>query len=279
MPTPAEMQTRTSLARFEAERLAVYLDSLSSNGWNHSTACDLWQVADVVAHLVWIGEFYIKFVTRSLAGDITPPPGSPKDEKYAGIPPEDFYDLTARQYRQDLGNRLLPSFVRRFEDLSRLLESLAPDDYEKPCFYHSGNRPVWTLADLTVQELAVHAWDIQSHTEPGTPLSPESQPVLLDRVVQRPQPALGFAGALESPAILRFNLSGSVNRTYDIGLSAHATTIELAGGHTASAVMECDTEAFIMMLYRRLKMSSAVANGLMSVSGDKGLVQAFSEAF
>ena len=279
MPTPAEMQTRTRLARLEAERLAVYLDSLSSIGWNHATACDLWQVGDLVAHLVWIGEFYVQFVSRSLNGDITPPPGSPKDEKYAGLPPEDFYDLTARQYRQDLGNDLLPTFVRRFEDLSRLLESLAPDDYEKPCFYHSGNRPVWTLADLTVQELAVHAWDIQSHTEPGTPLSPESQPVLLDRVVQRPQPALGFAGALESPVILRFNLSGTVNRSYDIVLSAGTTTIELAGGHSASAVMECDTEAFIMMLYRRLKLSNAVTKGLMSVSGDEGLVRAFSEAF
>ena len=59
MPTPAEMPTRTHLARFEAERLASYLGTLSAEGWNYSTACDLWQVGDVVGHLVWIGEFYV----------------------------------------------------------------------------------------------------------------------------------------------------------------------------------------------------------------------------
>ena len=163
MPTPTEMQTRTRLARLEAERLAAYLGTLSDAGWEHPTACDLWQVGDVVGHLVWIGEFYVTFITRALAGDVTPPPGSPRDERYAGLPPEDFYDLKAREYRDFLGNQILPTFVRRFEALSQALESLTPDDYEKPCFYHSGNRPVWTLADLTVQELAVHAWDIQSH--------------------------------------------------------------------------------------------------------------------
>ena len=97
MPTIAEMQTRTGLARLEAERLAAYLGSLSPEGWSHPTACDLWQVGDLVGHLVWIGEFYVTFITRALAGDVTPPPGSPKDERYAGLLPEDFYDLTARE--------------------------------------------------------------------------------------------------------------------------------------------------------------------------------------
>ena len=65
MPTITEMQTRTHLARFEAERLASYLQGLSEESWNHSTACDRWQVGDVVAHLVWIGEFYSIFIARA----------------------------------------------------------------------------------------------------------------------------------------------------------------------------------------------------------------------
>ena len=279
MPTPAEMQLRARLARFETERLATYLGSLSEEGWNHSTACDLWQVADVVAHLVWIGEFYVTFVTRALAGEVTPPPGSPRDARYEGIPPEEFYDLTAREYRQNLGNDLLPSFARHFEELNALLESLTPGDYEKPCFYHSGNRPVWTLADLTVQELAVHAWDIQSHTEPGTPLSPESQPVLLDRVVQRPQPPLALAETAGGPATLRFQLSGTVSRSYDITLSTDATTIGPSGDSSAAVTLDCDTQTFIMLLYRRLNLAKASEEGLVSVDGDVSLVRAFANAF
>lgn len=278
MPTPAQMQTRTRLARFEAERLVAYLEGLTDEGWTHSTACDLWQVGDVVAHLVWIGEFYVKFVSRALAGDITPP-GSPKDELYAGLPPEQFYDLTAREYRRNLGEDLLLAFALRFAELGVLLESIPPDAYEKPCFYHSGNRPVWTLADLTVQELALHAWDIQSHTEPGSPLSPESQPVLLDRVVQRPQPSLNLVETADSPATLRFSLSGSVDRSYDIVLSSRGTAIELAGRSPAEVNLACDTETFILMLYRRLDIGAALDRESITMFGDASLARAFAGAF
>jgi uncharacterized protein (TIGR03083 family) len=273
------MSTRTRLARFEAERLASYLGSLSPEGWDHSTACDLWQVGDVVGHLVWIGEFYVTFITRALAGDVTPPPGSPRDERYAGLPPEDFYDLKAREYRDFMGNQILPTFVRRFDALSQVLESLTPDDYEKPCFYHSGNRPVWTLADLTVQELAVHAWDIQSRTEPGTPLSPESQPVLLERVVQRPQPAVLLTQTETSPATLRFQLAGAVSRAYVFTLTLDTTRIEEASDAPAMATLSCDAETFIMALYRRQSFADAIAAGRISLSGDEALAKAFAQAF
>lgn len=279
MPTTTEMQTRTRLARFEAERLATYLGTLSDEGWNHPTACDLWQVGDLVGHLVWIGEFYVTFVTRALAGDVTPPPGSPRDERYAGLPPEDFYDLTAREYRDFLGNLILPTFVRRFEALSQVLESITPDDFEKPCFYHSGNRSVWTLADLTVQELAVHAWDIQSRTQPGTLLSPESQPVLLERVVQRPQPAVPLAQTAAGPSTLRFQLSGAVSRAYDFTLTPDTTRIILAGDAPAAATLSCDTETFILALYRRLSFADALSAGHISVSGDESLAHAFARTF
>ena len=130
-----------------------------------------------------------------------------------------------------------------------------------------------------MQELAVHAWDIQSRTEPGTPLSPESQPVLLDRVVQRPQPALNLAAATGGAATLRFRLSGIVDRAYDLTLSADATSIDLAGDAPAAATLTGDTETFILMLYRRLNLADTIANGRMSVSGDEALVHAFAQAF
>ena len=279
MPTPADMQNRTRLARLEAERLAAYLGDLPPEDWNHSTACDLWQVGDVVGHLVWIGEFYVKFIRRALDGDVSPPPGSPRDELYAGMSPEQFYDLTAREYRRRFGEDLLLAFISRYAELGVLLESIPPDSYEMPCFYHSGNRPVWTLADLTVQELAVHAWDIQSHTAPGTPLSPESQPVLLERVVQRPQPAVPLAQTAAGPATLRFQLSGAVSRAYDFTPFSDATRIEAAGDAPAAATLRCDAETFILALYRRQSFADAIATGSISPSGDQALAHAFARVF
>ena len=274
-----DMQTRISLARSEAEGLAGYLAGRPAAVWEHSTACDRWQVADVVAHLVWIGEFYAVFIARALEDDLSPPPESPKDPKYAGTPPEDFYNLKAVEYRKKLGDDLLPTFTRRFAELGRALEKLTPADYERPCFYHSGNRPVWTLADLTVQELAVHAWDIQSHLEPDAHLSAASQPVLLERVVQRPQPGLNLAATASGPARLRFELTGAATRAYDLTLTAGATTLEPAGDGPAAATLRCDTETFIMMLYRRLNLAGAMTDGRIEVSGNAELAQEFAAAF
>ena len=77
MPTITEMQTRIGLARSESARLSDYLGNLAPAAWEHSTACDRWQVTDVVAHLVWIGEFYSIFIARALRDDLSPPPVGP----------------------------------------------------------------------------------------------------------------------------------------------------------------------------------------------------------
>ena len=279
MPTPAAVQTRINLIRSESSRLADYLAGQPSAAWNHPTACDRWQAADVIAHLVWIGEFYAIFIDRAFRDDLSPPPESPKDPKYAATPPEDFYTLKAFEYRRELGGDLLPAFTRRFAELAAALERLTPADYDRPCFYHSGNRPLWTLADLAVQELAIHAWDIQSHAAPDARLSPESQPVLLARVIQRPQPPVSLPAYAPDPARLRFILSGPVSTSYDLLTAPDATAIEPAGPAQPAAAFHCAAETFILLLYRRLDFPQAITAGQISISGNAELAQQFAAAF
>lgn len=279
MPTPNAVQTRINLIRSESTRLADYLAGQPQAAWNHPTACDRWQAADVIAHLVWIGEFYALFLDRALRDDLSPPPESPKDPKYAATPPEDFYTLKAFEYRRALGGDLLPAFTHRFAELAAALEQLTPADYDRPCFYHSGNRPLWTLADLAVQELAIHAWDIQSRAAPEAHLSPESQPVLLARVIQRPQPPVALPAAAPSPARLCFILSGLVDAAYDLLTAPDATAIEPAGPAQPEVTFLCAAETFILLLYRRLDFPQAINAGQISISGNAELAQQFAAAF
>ena len=280
MPTPAAFQTRVNLVRSEAARLADYMAGRPAAAWDRPTACDRWSAADVVAHLVWIGEFYAIFTERALRGDLSPPPESPKDPKYAATPPEDFYTLKAFEYRRELGDGLRDAFAGRFAELVRVLERLTPDDYEKPCFYHSGNRPLWTLADLAVQELSIHAWDIQSRQEGAAGLPPEGQPVLLERVIQRPLAAVPLAAtAAGGPARLRFALSGTVSAAYDLTLTAAAANIAPAGDGPAAAVFQCAAETFILLLYRRLNLPAALESGQIQVAGNRELAWEFAANF
>lgn len=46
-----------------------YLGQSQDGGWEKQSACDLWLVSDVVAHLIGNAEFYAGTVERGLEGE------------------------------------------------------------------------------------------------------------------------------------------------------------------------------------------------------------------
>ena len=67
------IETRVKLIKSESEGFGQYLDSLAPDNWSHNSACDLWEVRDVVAHLVWVAEFYLDTISRGVNGDASAP--------------------------------------------------------------------------------------------------------------------------------------------------------------------------------------------------------------
>ena len=63
------LQDRISLVKSESERLKVYLAGLPSGAWSQASACDLWQVRDVVGHLSWAAEGFAESISRGVQGD------------------------------------------------------------------------------------------------------------------------------------------------------------------------------------------------------------------
>jgi uncharacterized protein (TIGR03083 family) len=61
----------------ESERLIQYLNTLSPEAWSKPSACDRWEVRDVVTHLAGQGQFYADMIARSLQGDASTPEGLP----------------------------------------------------------------------------------------------------------------------------------------------------------------------------------------------------------
>ena len=66
-----------TLLRLESERLSEYLQKLPVEAWQRQSACDRWNVADVVAHLNFGAQFYEECISRGLRGDTSPPEGLP----------------------------------------------------------------------------------------------------------------------------------------------------------------------------------------------------------
>ena len=61
----------------ESKAFQQYLTELPDDDWSKQSACNLWRVEDVVAHLVGNAEFYASSVQRGLKGEIDPPEGRP----------------------------------------------------------------------------------------------------------------------------------------------------------------------------------------------------------
>ena len=72
METPPQ---RLAMLHAEVEALTHYLASLSPAAWHSPSACDQWQVADVLAHLVPQADHLCVVIARGLQGDISPPAG------------------------------------------------------------------------------------------------------------------------------------------------------------------------------------------------------------
>src|SRR5262245_51787650 len=90
------MATQAALAtvvQTESARLQHYLTTLPADAWTQPSACALWDIRDVVAHLSGIAHGYTDRITRGLRGDTSPSP--------AGFPaPHLFTTLSGEERRQ-----------------------------------------------------------------------------------------------------------------------------------------------------------------------------------
>ncbi|PKB78675.1 MAG: hypothetical protein BZY88_17190, partial [SAR202 cluster bacterium Io17-Chloro-G9] len=172
-------ENRVKILRSEMERVQRHLAALPENGWTKQSACDLWEVRHVVAHLAGVSEFYANTVSRGLMGDTSTPEGRPDAGTASGASSGDRIAQGAIANAERLGDRLLSSLKEQDDQLATVLTGLTPQDRIKPCYHPGGMVPAGNFIDLRLKELALHEWDIRSPTEPDTRLSRECLPSIM----------------------------------------------------------------------------------------------------
>ena len=134
------MLDRVNLVKSESDRLKEYLTGLPSAAWSQASACDLWQVRDVVGHLTWAADGFAESISRGVQGDasVRVPHDFPADANAASL--SDYIARSAIAHREALGDRLLAAFITSNDRLNEVFEGLGPEDWDKPCSFLS--RPV-----------------------------------------------------------------------------------------------------------------------------------------
>jgi uncharacterized protein (TIGR03083 family) len=280
----AAIDAYVPLVHTEADGLAQFLDTLSADQWQRPSACDLWTIRDVVAHLIWAADFYTDAVSRGIHGDISHPKDRPPGNAPALFQEMPAYiDQQARTVRDRVGESLLPTFRSGYRALAQLMAPLSPQQWEMPCAFfqfRGGHRPASAFLFAILAELAIHGWDMRSRFDETASLSEQSMQSLLEWSLPT---LVGFITfpvdtGSQSPVRYRFDLEGERNRRYDVIVEEGKGCLELAADTPAEVTLRCDRSTFALLLYSRFTLEAAVAQGRVSVEGDHALAQVLAQS-
>ena len=266
-----------NILKAEVNAVKPYLAGLSPDDLRRPSACVNWSVADVVGHLA--GQDHAPRVRRGLQGDYSPPEGSPvvadHDEDWFA---KSIFDR-ALATRDQYGGGLVGYLNQRLDETVEVFNSVGPDDWNNLCYWPPGPEPVHTLLDQRIAELAMHTWDIRSVLDDGYHLSDDAVMVLVggvDRAVRRafrPDPSL------TRPLSHRFVVEHPVAVRRDIVIAADGAQVGPAGSHEPDVTFQCDGETYVLVMYGRLKVVDALADGRLDFDGDPELAVGFGRRF
>ena len=268
---------KVRLVKEESARIGAYLRTLPPDAWSTQSACEAWQVRDVVAHLTGAIDMFGANIARGAGGDASPP---------EGFPPAGEGDMAARlaanaqravDLRESLGDDLLTTFNDRRAHFDEVLSRLGEPDKNKPCYHPAGIISVETYLNLRVTELIVHEWDIRSSLEPAALLSAVSIPAIIEMFPVFVVGRLFNPGSRLSISVrFRFDLTGPASSSHDIVAGAGVKALmELAGQEDPQVTFNCDTQTFVLLVYGRITLKEAVADKQIAVSGDHTLATHF----
>ena len=274
MDTP---ESRAKVLEAEAGAAKQYLASLSPEDLLKPSACVDWSVADVIGHLA--GQDFALRVSRGLQGDYSPPAGAPAVDDHD----EDRFARSisdrARATREQHGGQLVEILRQRLDETVTVFNSVAAKDWDTLCYWPPGPEPVRTLLDMRIAELTMHLWDIRSVLDGQYHLSADSVRVLIDTVDRAARRAFRPDPSLARAITHRFVVDDPVAASRDIVLAADGAQVGPAGVQEPDVTFQCNGETYVLVMYGRLKVVEALADGRLTFDGDPALAVGFGRRF
>ena len=273
------VQQNIQIVRALSNDLAGFLYTLPEDVWRdadvYASACDRWNMADVVTHLIDVAITFTMSIERAVSGSASPPMGN------RSLTPEERIQSVV-SLRDAYGEDLFPEFNTACLRLNRLIVGLEPDQYQLPAWHPFRVMTVERLIELRAMELAVHGWDVRYGIDRSAAINPVAVPFLKGWVHRWLR--AGFRPRLRTaPAVrLRFVLTDAGDEAYDLTVRADDFSLDAArrdGSPDADATLELDSSSYILFLMGRLPLRRSVRRGRIAIQGDQTLAEGFPEWF
>lgn len=267
----------------ELDRLTELVEHVPQDSWSKASAAAGWNVGDVVAHLNLALGLYTRLLSVALKGG-----GSSGVWKAFGQATKKLAPVASPAFNavNNAMPRLVssvaaPEVVRgQFQAAARKyrerLDEIGPTDYMRPIQYMGGPWPLSFFLAATVNEMAVHGWDIASRLSGDAHLGPGARAVL-------PSFYWGASGYMFHPPE---GLNGAVQASLRDDTTELWWTLangsEHHGAGTAlhhDALITGESGTFVLVLSGRIRAEEALSSTSLTVEGNEALARGFLSAW
>ena len=271
------IESQIELVKTLASSIGSRAGSLTSEQLALPSACDEWQVQDVVSHLTGGAERQLNSMRRGKAGDSGPPAGFTPMESSAMSATNAQRDI---QRREQLGGGLLAAFNDLYAQLYQEFDEFDSHGWDTLCWHlRRGAMPASDYVELRIQELAIHDWDIRKALEAEPSLHPDSIAPLLGMAPKWLRMCFRPGEKLDTPVVYEFDLAPPHETSIIVRVSGDSFDMP-AMKEAPERWMVCgEAPAFLLFIYGRITGREAIAANEFAITGGAGLLDRFESWF
>ncbi len=237
------------------------------------SACDDWQVHDVLSHLIGGAERQTDSMQRGRAGDSGPA---------SGFTPADSTTLSVNnaqrdiQRREQLGRGLLSAYDTAYAALQEQIDALGPNDWETPCWHlRRGAISAVDYLELRIQELAIHDWDMRHGVEDSPQLNPECVSTLLSATPKWLGMCFRPGQKLEAPVVYEFDLAPPHESSIIVRVQGDSFDFPSEDEVPDRWTVCAEAPAFLLFIYGRITGREGIEANEFAITGDANLLDRF----
>jgi len=250
------------VVRDEAERMFAMAEA--PGAWEAPTACENWQVRDVIGHLVDTTEGYFKAFEIARSGAAADAFGLAVMHERAGDAGKSF---------RAIGQAEMMARVRKdLDQMMSILEPLTAEEWSGLLVPHTymGPVPAFIYAAGQLMDYGVHSWDIRQGTGRAHALSADAADLLVPFMFIIWQSTIRPDADL-APLHIGVTVTGRNAGSYRVSVSSEGMTYEAGDVSDLPAVIDFDAGSLVLTAFGRINGGNA--------RGDQALAERFLNLF
>lgn len=260
----------------QARQLEDFVRRLPQPAWKSQSACNEWQVGDVVAHLSGLSYVFGRLITRMVKEEEEAEPQQQQDEEQL---------LTAegaKKLHKELGEGwLLLRFTKDLLQFIQVIQTLQPEDAARTsaaAMGMGGRINVQQLLRVMAREMVVHRWDIESRVGAKASLPREAFPTLMGNLAG--WRTFGFQKTEAQPPVrYHWVISETPPVTWDVVIKGDSFEQHSSATGSPDVIFSTDPETYLLVGFGRQDLRDAIDRDLIQAKGDQAKIDAYSTYF